>query len=228
VPLSIEDPKSTFDVNLLGTLNLLNLCAKAKIKRFVFISSCAVLGDTKSLPVTEEAPTNPISPYADSKLLAERYCLGYGERDLLEAVVLRFFNVYGPRQMMNDYSGVITLFIERCRRGLPFTVYGDGSQTRDFVNVKDVAEAVVASMKKVEAKGKIFNVGSGKPTSIETLAKTVLDLAGKNLEIKYEKARLGDIKDSYADISKAKKHLGYQPKVSLSDGLKTLMKDKGL
>ena len=228
VPLSIEDPKSTFDVNLLGTLNLLNLCAKEKIKRFVFISSCAVLGDTKSLPVTEEAQTNPISPYADSKLLAERYCLGYNERELLEAVVLRFFNVYGPRQTMNDYSGVITLFIERCRQGLPLTVYGDGSQTRDFVNVKDVADAVFASMVKTEAKGEIFNVGSGKPTSIKTLAKTVLDLAGKNLEIKYEKSRTGDIKDSYADISKAKKLLGYAPKVSLSDGLRALMKEKGL
>ena len=228
VPLSIEDPKSTFDVNVLGTLNLLNLSAKEKIKRFVLISSCAVLGDTKSLPITEEAQTNPISPYADSKLLGERYCLGYSERELLEAVVLRFFNVYGPRQTMNDYSGVITLFIERCRQGLPLTVYGDGSQTRDFVNVKDVAQAVVASMKKVEATGEIFNVGSGKPTSIKTLAEMVLDLAGKNLEIKYEKARLGDIKDSYADISKAKRLLRYEPKVSLRDGLKTLMKEKGL
>jgi UDP-glucose 4-epimerase len=226
VPLSVENPDLTFDINLLGTLNLLRSSIKEKVDRFVFVSSCAVCGDPESLPVTEQTRTNPISPYAESKLIGERYSLGFSERQLLNSVVLRFFNVYGPRQGMNDYSGVITRFIERCKQKLPLTIYGDGSQTRDFVNVKDVAEAVLASMKSSKAAGEVFNIGSGKHTSINELAKTIMELAGVNSEISYEKSRSGDIKDSYADISKAKMLLGYEPKVSLSDGLQSLLEEK--
>jgi UDP-glucose 4-epimerase len=226
VPFSVENPDLTFDVNLLGTLNLLRSSIKENIDRFVFVSSCAVCGEPKSLPVNEEARTDPISPYAESKLAAERYCLGFQERQLLRSVVLRFFNVYGPRQGMNDYSGVITRFINSSRQGLPLVIYGDGSQTRDFVNVNDIVEAVLASMKRDDAVGGVFNIGSGKPTSINELAKTVLDLAGVDLEISYEKSRAGDIKHSYADISKAKKFLDYEPKVSLRDGLRALFEEK--
>jgi UDP-glucose 4-epimerase len=226
VPFSVENPDLTFDVNLLGTLNLLRSSIEERVDRFVFVSSCAVCGDPESLPVDEEARVNPISPYAESKLVAERYCLGFNERQLLGSVVLRFFNVYGPRQGMNDYSGVITRFIEFSKQGLPLVIYGDGSQTRDFVNVHDIVEAVLVSMKHNGAEGEVFNIGSGKPTSINELAKTVLELAGLDLEIRYEKSRLGDIKDSYADISKAKKFLGYAPKVSLRDGLRALLEEK--
>jgi UDP-glucose 4-epimerase len=226
VPFSVENPDLTFDVNVLGTLNLLRSSIEEQVDRFVFASSCAVCGDPEFLPVNEEAPTNPISPYAESKLLAERYCLGFNERQLLGSVVLRFFNVYGPRQGMNDYSGVITRFIEFSKQGLPLVIYGDGSQTRDFVNVKDVVEAVLASVKSSKAKGEVFNIGSGKPTSINELAKTVLELAGLDLEIRYEKSRAGDIKDSYADISKAKALLGFEPKVSLKAGLQALLEEK--
>ena len=181
VPLSIENPNLTFDINLLGTLNLLRSSIEKHIDKFVFISSCAVCGDPESLPVTEQTRTNPISPYAESKLIGERYCLGFSERQLLHSVVLRFFNVYGPRQGMNDYSGVITRFIDRCKQKLPLTIYGDGSQTRDFVNVKDVAEAVLASTKSSKAEGEVFNIGSGKPTSINELAKTIIELTGVRL-----------------------------------------------
>ena len=226
VPLSLENPTLTFDINLLGTLNLLRTSVEKHVERFIFISSCAVCGDPASLPVTEQARTNPISPYAESKLIGERYCLGFSERQLLQSVVFRFFNVYGPRQGMNDYSGVITRFIDRCNRKLPLTIYGDGSQTRDFVNVIDVAKAVVASVKSRKADGEIFNVGSGKPTSINELAKTIMELANVTSEISYEKSRTGDIKDSYADISKAKQILGYAPKISLKDGLKVLVDEK--
>jgi UDP-glucose 4-epimerase len=226
VPFSVKNPELTFDVNLLGTLNLIRACAQRDIGRFVFVSSCAVCGDPKSLPVREEHQTNPISPYAESKLIAERYCLGFQQRQLLKSVVLRFFNVYGPRQGMNDYSGVITRFIDRVRQKEPLSIYGDGSQTRDFVNVHDVVEAVLASMKSSDSEGEVFNIGSGKPTSINELAKTILELAGVDLEIRYEKPRAGDIKDSYADISKAKKFLGYEPKVSLRDGLRVLLEEK--
>jgi UDP-glucose 4-epimerase len=226
VPFSVANPDLTFDVNLLGTLNLLRASVQAGVGKFVNVSSCAVFGDTKILPVREDCPTDPISPYAESKLLAERYCLGFQDRQLLRSDVLRFFNVYGPRQGMNDYSGVITKFIERVRHKEPLVVYGDGSQTRDFVSVYDIVDAVLASMKSSDAEGEVFNVGSGKPTSINMLAKTILESAGVDLTIRYEKARAGDIKDSYADISKAKRLLGYEPKVSLREGLLMLLKEK--
>jgi UDP-glucose 4-epimerase len=225
VPLSLQNPNLTFDINLLGTLNLLRSSIKKNIDKFVFISSCAVCGDPHSLPVTEQTPTDPISPYAESKLIGERYCLGFNERQLLRSVVLRFFNVYGPRQTMNDYSGVITRFLERCDQNLPLTIYGDGSQTRDFINVNDVAMAVSTSMKS-KIDGEVFNIGSGKPTTINELAKTIIELTGENIEICHEKPRAGDIKDSYSDISKAKKFLGYEPKVSLRDGLGILLEAK--
>ena len=191
----------------------------------MFISSCAVCGDPEVLPVTEQTKPNPISPYAESKLLGERYCLGFSGRQMLNAVVLRFFNVYGPRLTMNDYSGVITRFLERCSQNLPLTIYGDGSQTRDFVNVSDVASAVLASMES-KAKSEVFNVGSGKSTTIKELAQTILELTGAGSEISYEPPRAGDIKDSYGDISKAQKLLGYAPKVSLRAGLRTMVKEK--
>jgi UDP-glucose 4-epimerase len=223
VPFSVSNPELTFDVNLAGTTNLLNACSEKNVDKFIFVSSCAVFGDTKILPVNENATTKPISPYAESKLLAERDCLSFQQRGLLQSVVLRFFNVYGPRQGMNDYSGVITRFINRAKQKQSLTIYGDGSQTRDFVNVNDIVQALYACLKNSSANGEIFNIGSGKPTSITELAKTVLELTGQNLEISYELARAGDIKDSYADISKAKRLLNYEPKVSLRDGLRALL-----
>jgi UDP-glucose 4-epimerase len=223
VPFSVSNPELTFDVNLVGTTNLLNACSEKNVGKFVFVSSCAVFGDTKILPVNENASTNPISPYAESKLFAERDCLNFQNKELLQSVVLRFFNVYGPRQGMNDYSGVITRFINRAKQKQSLTIYGDGSQTRDFVNVLDIVQALMACMKSSSANGEIFNIGSGKPTSITELAKAVLELTGQDLEIHYEQARAGDIKDSCADISKAKRLLNYKPKVTLKDGLKALI-----
>jgi UDP-glucose 4-epimerase len=223
VPFSVSNPELTLDVNVAGTLNLLNSSSEKNVRKFIFVSSCAVFGDTKILPVNENASTNPISPYAESKLSAERECLSFQQRGLLQSVVLRFFNVYGPRQGMNDYSGVITRFINRAKQKQFLTIYGDGSQTRDFVNVQDIVQALLACMKNSSANGEVFNIGSGKPTSITELAKTVLELTGQDLEIRYELARAGDIKDSYADISKAKRLLNYEPKINLRDGLKALL-----
>ncbi len=141
------------------------------------------------------------------------------------SVVLRFFNVYGARQGMNEYSGVIRRFIEFSKQGLPLVIYGDGSQTRDFVNVRDVVEAVLTSMKSSKAVGEVFNIGSGKHTSISELAEAILDLTDSKLGILHEKSRVGDIKDSYADISKAKKLLNYEPLVPLRDGLRELLEE---
>jgi nucleoside-diphosphate-sugar epimerase len=223
VPFSIENPDLTFKINVTGTINLLYSCAKHKVDKFVFVSSCAVYGEPEFLPVTEEHPTRPMSPYANSKLAGEKYCLGFHEKGLLRSVALRFFNVYGVRQVMNDYCGVIARFIDRGRRGLPLVVYGDGMQTRDFVNVNDVADAVLSSVDKSNSEGEVLNVGFGAPTSINDLAKAVMECAGLNLEVVHEEPRLGDIKHSYADISKAEKLLGYKPQVSLKDGLRTLL-----
>jgi len=223
VPFSVENPSFTFDVNVKGTMNLLRACAEAKVGKFVFISSCAVYGEPKFLPVTEGHPTNPISPYAESKLAAEKFCLGFHEKQLLRSVVLRLFNVYGPRQGVNDYSGVITQFIDRGRRGLPLIIYGDGWQTRDFVNIRDVVEAVSSAVEREYAEGKVFNIGYGVPISVNELADTLLESAGLDLQVLHEEPRLGEIRHSYADISKAEELLLYRPKVSLRDGLRALL-----
>jgi UDP-glucose 4-epimerase len=223
VPFSVANPSLTFEVNVRGTLNLLTSSAKEKVDRFVFVSSCAVYGDPQYLPVDEGHPTKPISPYAESKLAGERYCLGFDKRQLCRSVVLRFFNVYGPRQGLNDYSGVITRFIERAKKGLPPIVYGDGLQTRDFVNVRDVVDAVMACVEKREALGEVFNVGSGKATSIKELANLILELSGCEAAVCFDKPRSGDILYSYADVSKAERLLGFRAKTGLRDGLLVLI-----
>ncbi len=178
------------------------------------------------MPLDESSPTNPISPYAESKLLGGRYCLGLNDRQILKSVVLQFFNVFGPKQIMNDYSGVITRFVDNVVRKEPLVVYGDGLQTRDFVNVSDVADAIILAIDCQSVDGEVFNVGSGKPTSIKELSNIVLKLADVDLEVKYGALRAGDIYESYADISKAKKLLGFEPKVSLKDGLRSLLISK--
>jgi UDP-glucose 4-epimerase len=228
VPFSVENPNLTFDTNVAGTLNLLISCAEEKVRKFVLISSCAVYGEPMYLPVDEKHSTSPISPYAESKLVAEDFCVGFHEKQLLKSVVLRLFNVYGPRQGVNDYSGVITRFVERTKQGLPLVVYGDGSQIRDFVHVSDVVEAVLCSMESKDAEGEVFNIGVGKPTSILELAETVSELTGVNSEIFFDKPRPGDIMHSYADISKAEKLLGYRPTLSLRQGLHTLLAENEL
>jgi UDP-glucose 4-epimerase len=226
VPFSVENPELTMDVNLLGTINLLRSSAEEHVKKFVFASSCAVYGDPKINPVTEMTDTNPISPYAESKLMGERYCLGFFNRRLLGSVVLRFFNVYGSRQSKNEYAGVITRFLEKVRSKDNLVVYGDGSQTRDFVNIQDIVQALMLVNEKECAVGQVFNIGSGNSTSILHLANELLKLVHEDLTVTFEKKRLGDIQDSYGDISKAKELLGYKPKIALHVGLRSLIKEE--
>jgi UDP-glucose 4-epimerase len=223
---SIENPAETYDVNTYGTLKLLQASAQIGIKRFVFTSSCAVYGDSKFLPITERHPTNPLSPYADSKLNAERHCLDFNEKHFFESVVLRFFNVYGPRQGLNDYSGVITKFISNIKQNKDLTIFGDGTQTRDFVNVSDIVEAIKKSIESSKAPGETIQIGTGKPTSINELAKTLLQLAKSHVPVHHQEARAGEIKQSYADISKAAKLLDYTPRIPLSKGLGALLSSK--
>jgi len=228
VPLSIQDPEFNDEVNIKGTSNLLNGSIEAGVDKFVFISSCAVYGEPIYLPVDELHPTNPISPYAQSKLLAEQECLCLNQKHLLETSVLRFFNVYGPKQAFNDYSGVMTKFIDRIRKNLPLTIFGDGSQTRDFVYVKDVANAIALALENKDANGEVFNIGTGKAVTIEELAKTMLSLTEAELEIFEAPERQGDIKQSYANISKATRLIGYYPQFALRDGLNALLRENGL
>ena len=222
VSFSVKQPEMTFETNVTGTLNLLNCCLEAETSKLVFISSCAVYGEPKYLPVDELHPTKPISPYAESKLLGERHCLDFHNKRILKSVILRLFNVYGPRQGVNDYSGVITKFIDRSKQKKPLIIYGDGSQTRDFVSVYDVVEAVLKALGNEDALGEIFNIGFGAATSVNDLAKCLLDLARLNLNLSYKEPRVGDIKNIFADISKAEMLLGYKPAVSLQSGLRAL------
>ena len=225
VPESIKDPALTYAINVNGTLNLLKASVDFGVKRFVYASSCAVYGDSENLPIKEDYPPKPLSPYASSKLTAEDYVRKYNRNFGLETVCLRYFNVYGPRQICSNYSGVITRFINRLTNDLPLVIFSDGEQTRDFVYVTDVAEANVLALKHAKAIGEIFNIGTGVGTTINRLASMLLELEGKNsLETVHSEPREGDIRHSVADISKVKEKLGYCPKVSLKDGLKRLLR----
>lgn len=221
VPLSIKNPKLVFNVNAVATVNLLKSCMKNDVKRFVYASSAAVYGAAKKMPISEDAPTKPLSPYGESKLRSEKYCQKFWDEHGLETVCLRYFNVYGPRQTAGQYAGVISRFFDRLRKKLPPVIYGDGEQTRDFVYVDDVVEATVLALDCDRATGEILNIGTGKATSVNQLFKTFMKLMRcPGVKPKYVAPRVGEIRHSQADITKAKKILGYRPKVSLEQSLR--------
>ncbi len=224
VSFSVKDPMATNEVNVTGTLNLLKACLDSDVKRFIFSSSTAIYGDAKTLPISENVVPQPISPYAVSKLAAESYTRVFYEVYGLETVCLRYFNVYGPRQEYGPYSGVMTIFINRLKRGESPIIYGDGEQTRDFIEVQDVIEANMLALKKKDAIGQIFNIATGLPTTVNQLAELLQEIMGRTeLELVHAEPRLGDIRYNYADISKASKILGYEPEVSLKAGLTRLV-----
>ncbi len=222
VPFSLENPALTYDVNVNGTRDLLASCVRSGVKKVIFISSSSVYGAPRYLPVDEAHPTDPISPYASSKLDGERCCEEFNERAGLDVVVLRLFNVYGPRQTLGEYSGVITKFFECVERSRSLVIYGDGSQTRDFVHATDVANAIL-TLVQGDNVGGVFNIGYGKAVSIGDLAKTVMSLSGKDCGITYQPSRDGDIAHSVADILKARKAFAYSPQVPLEEGLQDLL-----
>jgi len=223
VPLSVKNPEFARSVNVDGTLTLLKASLGHGVKRFVYVSSCAVYGEQAELPISENAPLQPLSPYASSKLAAEKNCLAFHEREGLETVCLRYFNVYGPRQTTGEYAGVMMKFLERLHTDQPPIIYGDGEQTRDFIFVGDVAEATLLALERKGVAGEVMNIGTGEATSINKLCEVFLRLVGKS-ELKpiYEVPRGGDIKHSLADITKAKKILSFKPKTSLEEGVKKL------
>jgi UDP-glucose 4-epimerase len=227
VPLSIEKPDLVNKVNVGGTKTLLEESAKADVKRFVYASSCAVYGEADELPIREGEKTNPISPYGESKLLAEAQCKSFHGKQGLETVCLRYFNVYGPRQTFGPYAGVILQFLERVNDNKPPIIFGDGKQARDFVYVSDVVQGSLLALERNRAAGQVINIGTGTATSVNQLCRTILKTLGRmDLEPVHEDPKPGDIRQSRADIIKAKKILGYRPEIKLEEGIKSLIKHK--
>jgi UDP-glucose 4-epimerase len=222
---SFEKPVDYFDANVCGTLNV--ALASKNISVLVFASSCAVYGEPIYLPINEEHPLNPKSPYAASKVSGEAYITAYASLYGFRPVILRLFNVYGPGQS-KSYAGVITEFIKRVAKGEPPVIYGDGQQTRDFIHVDDVVQAIMRALISDKAYG-AYNIGSGINTTINELAQLILKLTGRtDLKPIYAPPRHGDISQSVADVSKARKDLSFKPNILLNDGIKMLLTLKNL
>ena len=220
---SIQDPDNTIKVNVDGTQNVLDACMKNNVKNFIAISTAAVFGNQDT--VDENSKTDPISPYGKSKLLMEEKIIDFSKKHNFNSVILRFFNLYGPGQSP-QYAGVITKFLENIKKDKPLVIYGNGSQTRDFIHIDDAVECINLAIKNIEGKtGKIYNVGSGKSTSILEIANLLLKLSGKNLPIIFKPEIKGDILYSKTSIAQAKKELGFEPKISLQEGLSRFFQD---
>jgi nucleoside-diphosphate-sugar epimerase len=225
ISASVADPIQNHEVNVNGTFNMLHAAIKYNVKKFVFASSTAVYGDAKTLPLQENIALHPISPYAASKVAGEAYCSAFASCFGLETIVLRFFNIYGLRSENSPYSGVITKFLQKIIKGEVLTIDGDGEQTRDFIHVSDIVKAVILALEHEGLKGEVFNVCTGVPTSINQLAATLKTVTGKNPNVKYGPARLGDIRSSYGDPAKAKENLGFRASVDLTEGLQMLFEE---
>lgn len=219
---SVNNPFETHNVNVNGTLNILVEAARSGVKKCVFASSTAVYGEANPLPLKEEHPPKPTSPYAASKVSAECYCRVFNSCYGLDTVILRCFNVYGLGQKNGAYSGVITRFLQNALKGEPLIVYGDGKQTRDFIHVDDVVEATVLALENANSNGETFNVCTGKPTAVNELLQIVKEVMERALKVIYDKPRKGDIKNNYGDPSKAEEILGFKAKISLREGLERL------
>jgi UDP-glucose 4-epimerase len=219
--LAVKNPFYDFEVNARGTLNMLEAARRKDVKKFI-LASTNVYATPKYLPVDENHPIDLLSPYAASKLSAEGYCIVYNNTYGLKTVRLRYTNIYGPRQRSTkNESGVITIFIERALNGLNPIIFGTGEKTRDFIYVTDVVQANLLAAELEKSAGEVFNVGYGKETSINMLARLILKVTGReDLKIVYDPERTADFERCIADISKARKILGFNPQVSLENGLK--------
>ena len=222
VPRSVQDPLTSSAVNVEGTLNVLLAARDEGVRRVVFSSSTSVYGSSRTLPTTEDTPPDPISPYGVAKLAAERYCVSFSRvYESFESVVLRYFNVFGPRQSpFSQYSAAIPLFITAIDAGRPVDVYGDGEQSRDFTYVGNVVDATLSAGEAPGASGEIFNIAAGSPVSVNRMADTIGELLGKPVEKRYLPPRAADIRNSWADLSKSERLLGYRPQVAFEDGLR--------
>jgi UDP-N-acetylglucosamine/UDP-N-acetyl-alpha-D-glucosaminouronate 4-epimerase len=221
VPKSILDPLKSHHANVNGTLSLLLACRDAGVKRLVYASSSSLYGDSPTLPKHEGMMPNPLSPYGAQKLFAEMYCQIFTKAYGLETVSLRYFNVFGPRQdSTSQYSGVLALFIPPVLQGRRPTIYGDGLQSRDFTYVQNVVEANLLACTVPGVGGQVFNVACGDRITLNSMLHQINKIVGVDISPVYAEPRSGDIKHSQADITRAKEHLGYEPKVSFEEGLR--------
>jgi UDP-glucose 4-epimerase len=221
VPKSVERPTESHDRNATATLHLLE-AARREDARVVLASSVAVYGQPETVPVAEDHPKEPTTPYALDKLALDHYARLYANLYDLETVALRYFNVYGPRQAGGPYSGVISIFLRQARAGGPLTVEGDGEQTRDFVHVSDVVAANLAAATTDDV-GTAVNVGTGESITVRELAETVRDVCDADVDIVHTDPRQGDVRRSRADVSRARDVLGFTPATTLREGLADLV-----
>ncbi|MEM3143584.1 MAG: NAD-dependent epimerase/dehydratase family protein [Candidatus Nitrosotenuis sp.] len=226
---SMNKPLETTKVNVDGTMNILDGCKKYGVKNIILVSSAAVYGNTDSPTtiLTEQSNTNPISPYGKDKLLMEQNVKLFLEAHKMNCIIFRVFNVYGEGQS-SEYAGVITKFADKILRDEPLVIYGDGKQTRDFVAVEDVVSIIDAAISVSGKYGRIYNIGYGKSTTIENLAKLMLNITRKNLDIKFVKQQEGEIRYSQTSIQRATNELMYLPKIRLEDGIKKFLYKRGL
>jgi nucleoside-diphosphate-sugar epimerase len=221
VPRSVKDPIASNRANIDATLNVLVAARDAGVKRLVFAGSSSEYGNTPTLPKREDMPPSPLSPYALQKVMGTQYCQMFTRLYGFEAVSIRYFNVFGPRQdPSSPYSGVISVFATALSEGRRPTIFGDGEQTRDFTYVANVVDGVLRACEAPKAPGEAINVACGTRISLNGLLTVMNQIVGTNLEAVYNETRAGDVKDSQADISKAKALLGYEPIVGLEEGLR--------
>lgn len=222
VPRSIADPVLTNEVNVTGTLNLLCAARDAGVKRFVYASSSSAYGDSATLPKIETMAAKPLSPYAVSKLTGESYCQIFSTIYGLPTISLRYFNIYGPRQDQNSaYAAVVPRMISALIENRPGTIYGDGSQSRDFTYIEDCVQAILsAAVAPAEISGEVINISYGANVTVNELHQKIADLLGKKIRPVYDKPRAGDVKHSLADIGKARRLLRYNPQYNIDHGLK--------
>ena len=221
VPRSVKDPITSNRANVDGTLNVLVAARDAGVRRVVFAGSSSAYGDSPTLPKHEQMPDRPLSPYALQKVIGEQYLQMFTKLYGLETVSIRYFNVFGPRQdPSSPYSGVISVFATALLENRSPIIFGDGEQTRDFTYVDNVVDGVLRSCEAIGASGQTINVATGGRISLNTLFETMRKLVGADVRPSYDEPRKGDVRDSQADISKARQILGYEPKVSFEDGLK--------
>ena len=220
VPRSVQDPITSNRANIDASVNVLVAARDAGVKRVVYAGSSSAYGNTPTLPKVETMATAPLSPYALQKLVAEQYCQMFTQLYGLETVTIRYFNVFGPRQdPSSPYSGVISLFIRALIEGRAPTIYGDGEQTRDFTYVANVVDGVLRACAAPDASGEVINVATGGRISLNELFRALQDLTGAGVKPIYAETRAGDVRDSQADIDKARRLLGYEPTVTLEQGL---------
>ncbi|MGD0552372.1 MAG: SDR family oxidoreductase [Sedimentisphaerales bacterium] len=221
VPRSVDDPAATHRHCVDATFTLLMAARDAKIKRFVYAASSSAYGDTPTLPKVETMPVNPLSPYAAAKLMCEYYCSVFYKVFGLETISLRYFNVFGPNQdPASQYAAAIPAFVTSILKDKPPTIYGDGEQSRDFTYIDNVVEANLLAARVKQTKGEVINIACGEAITVNAIIDTINKIVGKNVKPTYLPPRKGDVKHSLADITQAKKLIGFKPVISFKDGLK--------